>query len=158
MDFGVLGFLRTWPPASPRDGYMQVMSGQAGGHHRGLGPSRPFIGVGIAGAITVTVPVSLLLLVLVSQAAAGEPPLSHHNIGEVTSGQRFGLHVVGLVSGLCGDQSLLWWWSSRVPGYQEGPQLIQAYTAVRNQCPHCNEWSSVCVHLRFTIYDLFISQ
>jgi hypothetical protein len=50
---------------------------------RGLGPSRPFIGVGIAGAITVTVPVSLLLLVLVSQAAAGEPPLSHHNIGEV---------------------------------------------------------------------------
>ncbi len=93
----------------------------------------------------MTVPVSLLLWVLVSQPAAGEPPLSHHSIGEVTSGQRFGLHVVGLVSGLCEDQS------GGLRGYQKGPQLIQAYTscatAVSNQYPHCIEWSSVRVHL-----------
>jgi hypothetical protein len=32
VDFGVLGFLSTWPPARPRDVYMQVGAGQGGGH------------------------------------------------------------------------------------------------------------------------------
>jgi hypothetical protein len=32
LNFGVLVFLSTWPPARPRDVYIRVVAGQAGGH------------------------------------------------------------------------------------------------------------------------------
>jgi hypothetical protein len=59
----------------------------------------------------------------------------------VTSGQRFGLHVVGWCQ-VYVETSVRW--SSRGTAQLSFKLDTSCATAVRNQCPQCNGWGNVC--------------